>query len=82
MIFDYPEFSDIGVLVGCFDNPSAVPPVVQYGNESRIRWFASLKALPGDAPTYAVDPNGFLMQIQASNRQHPDYNTHVWPPKE
>ncbi len=82
MIFDYPEYPDIGVLVGCFDNPSALPPVVQYGSESRVSWFASLTSLPGDAPTYAVDPNGDLPRIQASNRQHPDHDTHVWPPKE
>ena len=80
MIFDYPEFPDIGVLVGCFDHPSAVPPVIQYGNESRVSWFKDLQDLPGDAPTYSVDPLGYLPRIKESNRQHPDHDTHVWPP--
>lgn len=80
MIFDYPDYPDIGVLVGCFDNPSAVPPVIQYGNESRVAWFGELTHLPGDRPTYSVDPNGYLPRIKASNRQHPDHDTHVWPP--
>ena len=82
MIFDYPEYPDIGVLVGCFDDPSAVPPVVQYSNESRVSWFASLTSLLGDASIYAVDPNDCLPRIQASNRQHPDHDTHIWPPRE
>jgi hypothetical protein len=57
------------------------PPVVQYGNESRVSWFENLTSLPGDAPTYAVDPHGYLPRIQASNRQHPNHDYHVWPPK-
>ena len=79
MIFDYPEYPNIGVLVGTFDRPGDVPPVVQYGNESRVSWFASLTALPGDTPTYSVDPKGFLPRIIASNRQHPDHDTDHWP---
>jgi hypothetical protein len=82
MIFDYPEYPDIGVLAGCFDDPSAVPPVIQYGNESRVRWFAHLTELPGDAPTYAVDPMGYLPRIRASNRQHPDHDTDEWVVRE
>lgn len=80
MLFDYPEFPDIGVMVGTFDEPARVPPVVQYGIESRLPWFEQLHTLPGDKPTYAEDPNGFLPRIKASNRQHPDYDTGAWPP--
>ncbi|MGV8855042.1 MAG: GFA family protein [Devosia sp.] len=78
MIFHYPDFPDIGVLAGCFDNPDAVPPVIQYGNESRVDWFGDLGQLPGNAPTYAVDPKGFLPRIKASNHQHPDHDTQFW----
>lgn len=84
MIFDYPEFPDIGVLVGTFDRPAALPPVIQYGIESRVPWYGALPALPGDQPTYSVDPDGYLPQILASNRQHPDHDTpdwHAWPGK-
>jgi hypothetical protein len=79
MIFDYPHAPDIGVLAGCLDRPGDVPPVVQYGIESRVPWFQSLTALPGDRPTYAEDPEGMLPRIQSSNRQHPDYDTTEWP---
>ncbi len=81
MIFEYPEYDDIGVLVGALDHPDRVPPVVQYGIESRVPWYGHLPELPGDRPTYSVDPKGYLPRIKASNRQHPDHDTTVWPPK-
>jgi hypothetical protein len=36
MIFEYPEFPDIGVLAGSLDHHDRVPPIVQYGIESRV----------------------------------------------
>jgi hypothetical protein len=80
MIFEYPEYPDIGVLVGSLDHPEQVPPVVQYGIESRVPWYGHLPELPGDKPTYSVDPKGYLPRIKASNRQHPDHDTDTWPP--
>lgn len=80
MIFEYPEYDDIGVLVGAIDQPERVPPVVQYGVESRLSWYHQLDSLPGDQPTYAVDPKGYLPRIIASNRQHPDHDTEHWQP--
>lgn len=79
MIFDYPWAADIGVLAGAFDHPELVPPQVQYGNESRVPWYNHLNELPGDKPTYSVDPEGRLPRIKATNRQHPDHDTDVWP---
>ena len=79
MIFEYPEYDDIGVLVGALDEPDRCPPVVQYGNESRVAWYGSLPSLPGTHPTYSVDPKG--LRIKASNRQHPDHDTTDWPPR-
>lgn len=80
MIFDYPEYPDIGVLVGTLDHPDQVPPVIQYGIESRLPWYRHLPDLPGDQPTYAEDPMGYLPRIAASNRQHPDHDTDDWHP--
>lgn len=80
MIFEYPTNADIGVLAGSFDKVGDVPPVVQYGIESRVPWYDGLPGLPGDQPTYSIDPNGYLPKIQASNRQHPDQDTQHWPP--
>ena len=78
LIFDYPEAPDIGVLVGTLDQPDRVPPVVQYGIESRLSWFQRLHELPGDQPTYAIDPKQYLPRIKPSNRQHPDHDTEQW----
>ena len=82
LLFEYPDDGDdLGVLVGTLDNPAAVPPVVQYGNESRVPWYGRLHELPGDHPTYANDPKGMLARISSSNRQHPDHDTGTWPPE-
>jgi hypothetical protein len=54
---------------------------VQYGIESRVPWYGHLPELPGDKPTYSVDPKGYLPRIKASNRQHPDHDTTDWPPR-
>ncbi len=80
MAFDYPEDEGLGLLVGTLDRPDLAPPVVQYGNESRLPWYAHLPELPGDHATYAKgDPQGYLPRIIASNRQHPDHDTADWP---
>lgn len=81
LIFDYPEAGDIGVLAGTLDEPDLVPPVVQYGIESRLSWYQRLHELPGDQPTYAVNPEQCLPRIEASNRQHPDHDTEQWTPR-
>jgi len=79
LTFEYPDYPDLGVLVGTFDDPDAVPPVVQYGVESRVDWYGGLGQLPGDRPTYADNPE-MLTRISGSNHQHPDHDTAEWPP--
>lgn len=79
LIFDYPHAEDIGILAGSLDEPDRAPPENQYGNESRVSWYAGLTRVPGDSPTYADDP-GMLERIGSSNRQHPDHDTETWPP--
>lgn len=79
LLFEYPHADDIGILAGTLDEPDRVPPGVQYGNESRVAWYAGLAAIPGDAATYDDDP-AMLRRISSSNRQHPDHDTDSWPP--
>jgi hypothetical protein len=79
MTFDYPDQDDIGVLVGTLDQPSLTPPIIQYGNESRVGWYRHLVNLPGDRPTYA-DDEAMRERIGASNHQHPDHDTTDWVP--
>jgi hypothetical protein len=47
MAFDYPQDEGIGLLVGTFDRPDQVPPVVQYGNESRLPWSSRTPRVAG-----------------------------------
>lgn len=79
MTFEYPHVADLGLLVGTFDHPEQIPPVVQYGNESRLPWYRDLGALPGDQPTYSDNPQ-MLARISSSNHQHPDHDTTEWLP--
>jgi hypothetical protein len=78
MTFEYPDYPDLGLLVGTFDHPERVVPVVQYGIESRVPWYGGLGGLPGDKPTYSENP-AMLDRISGSNRQHPDHDTAEWP---
>ena len=70
MSFDYPDDGEFGVLAGTLDDPDRVSPENQYGNESRVSWYAGLPQVPGDLPTYANDPD-MLHRISSSNHQHP-----------
>lgn len=79
LTFDYPEDGDLGVMGGSLDEPGLVPPTVQYGNESRVAWFFELTRLAGDSTTYSDDA-AMAGRIGASNHQHPDHDTDVWPP--
>jgi hypothetical protein len=78
LTFDYPDGHDIGVLVGTLDQPDLAPPVIQYGNESRVAWYHELTVLPGDKPTYA-DDEAMRTRITSSSHQHPDHDTEQWP---
>jgi hypothetical protein len=67
--------------IGSLDDPSSVRPEAQMGIESRVAWLADIVGLPemstGDAFKGYEDLAG---EIEATNRQHPDHDTAVWPP--
>jgi hypothetical protein len=69
----------ISVSLGSLDDPASIQPELQYGIESRMPWFAGLPRLPGDKTTEEDDPP-MAASIAASNHQHPDHDTSVWPP--
>jgi hypothetical protein len=70
----------IEVSLGSLDEPEKVEPKYQVGIEARMPWFGKLAALPGDKTTEEDNP-GLAAKIAASNRQHPDHDTDVWPPE-
>ena len=78
LIFDYPHDPGLGVMAGSLDRPDLVTPVIQYGTEAQVPWAAHLANLPAE-PIDANDPEGVIQQVKATNRQHPDHDTTVWP---
>ncbi len=70
----------IDVSLGSLDDPAAVKPVIQYGVESRLPWFAELAELPVRT-TVEGGKAERLRVIERTNRQHPDHDTQAWPPE-
>jgi hypothetical protein len=81
LTFRYIDRPRISVSIGSLDEPEKVPPRNQLGIESRLPWFATLAALPGDQTTEEETPE-LAGRIAASNHQHPDHDTQVWPARE
>jgi hypothetical protein len=80
--FRFLDSGRISVSIGSLDEPARIEPKLQCGNEARMPWFDKLPGLTGiGTTTESDDPNG-TAAIAASNHQHPDHDTSVWPPKE
>jgi len=69
----------ITVSIGSLDEPERIAPAKQFGIESRMPWFDRLVRLPGEKTTEEDTPD-LAAKIAASNHQHPDHDTAVWPP--
>ncbi len=62
----------IGFTLGSLDHPESVPPTEQLGIESRLPWFESLHALPGQTIQSWLDKANLG---DVGSRQHPDFAT-------
>ena len=78
LTFHYVHSSRIAASIGSLDEPEKIEPKTQYGIEGRLSWFAKLAGLPGDKTTETDNPE-LAAKIAASNHQHPDRDTAVWP---
>jgi hypothetical protein len=79
LTFHYVGRRRIAVSIGSLDEPAGIRPGRQYGIEARMPWFGDLAGLPGDNTT-EQDAPALAAAIAASNHQHPDHDTEVWPP--
>jgi len=61
------------VAICALDDPSAVPPVIQVGTESRLPWCDGLLALPGRSDAELAKVDVFYRGIVSN--QHPDHDT-------
>ena len=69
----------ITLTIGSLDHPERLKPKSQDGIEGRMPWFSELPAVPDQGETEAGDSAAWAAAIRASNRQHPDHDTAVWP---
>ena len=69
----------LGITIGSLDNPAAFPPVTHDGIEGRMPWFSVMNAVPDHGETEQPSQAGWAAAIKASNRQHPDHDTEIWP---
>jgi hypothetical protein len=67
--FRYVDKDRISISLGSLDDPASVPPIRQYGLESRLPFVATLAALPGSRTADEVPPERLA---QYKSRQHPD----------
>ncbi|ENN86305.1 hypothetical protein RHSP_35474 [Rhizobium freirei PRF 81] len=67
----------IAVAAGAFDDPSKLPPIIQYGTEGKIDFVDRLHLLPGRSTEEDVAQAPFVLDIVSY--QHPDYDTSSWP---
>ncbi|NTJ42004.1 GFA family protein [Agrobacterium larrymoorei] len=67
----------IAVAAGAFDDPSAIPPVIQWGVENKIGFVDSLHRLPAEETEADLTSASFIFDLVSY--QHPDHDTAEWP---
>ena len=63
----------IEIAIGAFDDPAAIPPVIQFGIESRLPWFDKLPGLRERSTPVTGALSTFFADIVSY--QHPDHDT-------
>jgi hypothetical protein len=79
LFYDPLQSTDIGLMIGAFDNPQDIKPISQDSNESRMPWFHEITQIKESGTTEDVDGPVRAAAIKASNQQHPDHDTDRWP---
>jgi hypothetical protein len=67
----------IAIAAGAFDDPSELPPVIQFGTEGRIAFVDHLHELPARQTEEDAEAAPFVLEIVSY--QHPDHDTATWP---
>lgn len=69
----------VGLALGAFDEPSKLPPTVQFGVEAKVAFVDHIHTLPERGTMDDIQSAPFLSEIV--NFQHPDHDTADWSPK-
>ncbi|WP_105437271.1 GFA family protein [Neorhizobium sp. T25_13] len=75
----YEAADGIAISAGSFDDPTLLPPVVQFGVEGKLPFVDRLSELPARHTMDDIDTAPFLADIVSY--QHPDHDTEIWPPE-
>jgi hypothetical protein len=67
----------IAIAAGAFDDPAALPPVIQFGTERKIAFVDHLHALPARVTEDDAEAAPFVLDLVSY--QHPDHDTATWP---
>lgn len=67
----------LSLAAGAFDDPSRLPPTVQFGVECKLAFVDAIPALPERATLDDLADAPFLTDVVSY--QHPDRDTEQWP---
>ncbi|MFK0330336.1 GFA family protein [Rhizobium sp. NPDC090275] len=67
----------IAIAAGAFDDPSALPPIIQFGTERKIDFVDHLHELPARVTEDDAEAAPFVLDLVSY--QHPDHDTAEWP---
>ncbi|PSJ61265.1 GFA family protein [Pseudaminobacter soli (ex Li et al. 2025)] len=70
----------VALMIGTFDDPEEIAPVIQWGVEAKLPYVDNVPNLPGVATMDDPEAAEFLATLVSY--QHPDYDTETWPPEE
>lgn len=74
----YEALDGLSLAAGAFDDPSSLPPTLQFGTEAKLPFVDHLQALPGHPTEDDFEDTPFLADIVSN--QHPDHDTETWTP--
>jgi len=74
----YEHAHGVELALGAFDDPAALPPIIQMGLEARMPFLADLAGLPTRSAVEEEKVAGFYASVVSF--QHPDHDTAAWPP--
>jgi hypothetical protein len=67
----------LSLAAGAFDDPSRLPPTIQFGVECKLAFVDAIPALPERATLDDLVDAPFLTEVVSY--QHPDRDTEHWP---
>ena len=82
LFYDDTTGNRVNFTIGSLDHPELFPPHANTGNEARVPWFDTLPTIEHGGATEQPDRESWWSAIRATNHQHPDHDTEVWPPKQ